>query len=338
MATAAVCITHALVSDPALLFSNLPADVIRVANQYTSPAMAITCRDAAGDEYVIHQPLDGVTRQRTQLIRRYSRCIYGFPVPYEWRQPTMTLTRRRLDGRRAPPDIVNVNYMEPDATRMYSAPEWAPLLQESTTDGPTVELTRDRVLLPLLDDGFWVFNKATTTAQRTTMVFGPRNPALGWVRLAARDYNVPGVALISGTGNHMLRYCAQTDSTEHIPLPQMTAHDRVSCILSMPGTSTFLVGMGSRLFIYDFRQSLHPAGGVDTLYPLWPSAAMFSDHGVASWNSLNLRLDGSWEQRRHCQTCDLRSPDKWLDRPEWNVPLGYTPLWIAPLAVTPRTL
>ena len=337
MATAAVCITSALHQDKRLFFSLLAKDVVTLANNYTSPSLAINCRDTTGGELIVYQPLDGVSPVQTRTISGYSHCVYGFPVPYEWRQSRVTMTRRPLSRPSSVPDIVTLDYMQSDTARLRSTPTWADYVARDARDGPTVALSEQHVMLPLVDDGFWVCDTVTGSVMPTSMVFGARNRALGNVRLAARDYTLPGMALIAGTGNHMIRYCAWTNTTQHVSLPVGTpSHERVSCVLCVPNSSTFLVGVGSRLSVYDFRQSHEPAQAVTARYALWPSAAMFSEHAVASWNSLSMDADGTWAHHRHCQTCDLRAPTQWDDRPEWNLPTNTMPLWTSPLVSTPR--
>lgn len=341
MAAAAVCITSTLQRDPHLLFSLLANDVVQLTNRYTSPSLAINCRDATGGELVVYQPLDGVSAVQTRALSAYSHCMYGVPVPNAWRQSSVTMTRRPLtnpSAMMAVPDIVTLDYMQSDAALMRSTPEWASFVRQDVSDGPTVELSDQHVMLPLVDDGFWVCDTVTGAVTPTSMVFGKRNRALGRVRLAARDYALPGMALIAGTGNHMIRYCAWTNTTQHVALPaNKLAQDRVSCVLCVPNSNnTFLVGVGSHLSVYDFRQSLQPVQVASALYPLWPSAVMFSEHAMASWNSLSLEMDGTWMHHRHCQTCDLRALNQWDDRPEWNMPVNTMPLWTSPLVSTPR--
>lgn len=315
--------------DPATFFYALPADLTLLVRHYTVPAVAVPCRDAVGDEWIVYQPLDGMQSQWRRHIAPYTQCYYGVPVSTEWRRDSVVVGRRVVGHRGT--SVVQCNY---SAATPCTDPAWSADLPVPASDGPTIQLPNERVMLSCEDSAFWICDTARRQrAMPSGLQFGVRDPVFGAATLAACDLGVPHVSLIAGTRRQMALFCAETLQTFRRVLPD--GEDRVTCMLSQPQSSNYLVGMGNRLHLYDFRASDQPSLSAQAAYPLWRSAAMISEHALVSWNSLMLRADGSWLIGQHCQSCDLRSPREWTQAAHWNLPAGFMPLWATAVENTP---
>ena len=331
MTAAAVCLA------PTLYAANTAAWLLP-PNAPPSACVAINYRERSGNECVRYQPLDGVSPVMTCVMGAYGRGIYGMPVPHRWRAPKVVLTCRRLDPEPGWSDILQLDYLQPSQAEMHTRPLWALPIAHTATHGPSIGVTDRHMMLPMDDDRYHVCDTVTGAVSVTSLDFGSDHVNRGRFVVAAHDYSSDGIAYLSGTGTCMTRYCGYTDTALDMLQPIAHPQNRITTLLCKPDTSTIVAGIGSLMHIYDFRVALVPVQTVSTRYPLWNTACFIGEHAIASWNSLHLRADRTWQWETHCQTCDLRVPSMWLDAPQWNLPEGAAPLWTSALDSMPRTM
>ena len=216
-----------------------------------------------------------------------------------------------------------------------SAPSWLPPEKHgSFRNGASIELMKDLFLLPGSNEAMQLVNAASGETHGTQLVFGSRNPYCRYLRFGSPDHMVPGVALLISSKT-MLCYCAHTD--QMIPVCSLgeTKYDRATSLLTLPGTSTFVIGVGHDMFVYDRRSPTAIQTCASAPHKMWVSAAMATENMVVSWNSVQVDVRRGFSMLSHCQQWDVRNPSVWLDAPEWTIGDKFVPLWAAPVESRP---
>lgn len=277
---------------------------------------------ATNEEYVRYLPVGLPVPGTKRVVGKYRHHIYGPPTPYEWKAQKAIVTAQGIEAETS--DIIEIDYLDPVQS---CRPAWAASIHEATTRAPAVALTPTQTMLGMRDGTYRVADTESGALVPTNL---PSDSTA--MQLAARDYTCPGMALFGGVGSQLTLYNAHTNTTELFSIPADAPHKCVTTLLCVPHSHTFLVGTGSRLYIYDLLAQASPVQSVDTLYPLWPTSSMFSEQALVSWNSMTrIGNTSQLKLRAHCQTADLRAPQLWLDAPQWNVADGAEMIWSAPL-------
>lgn len=308
--------------------SQVPYDVIDIVEKrINSPGVSIFCRKRDCSEVVIHHSLDNQTPQKELQISAPRHCLYGSPVPHTYRTSKVTLARKMLDHGASPLDSLTVI----DSVRgSESRPAWVNDMDHSdilpAMPCATVSMSSDRLLVARNDMSFVSIDTTSGKVSPTSLTFATRNTELGRAFLGAKPHSSHW-ALFSGTHGAMYIYDPYSDASTHIGRAASSGSaTAITCMQTVPHTDTIFVGYDKRATLYDFRTGFAPVMSSDAPMSLWTSAAFFSEHGLASWNSLVYDHTG-FHMNSHCQYVDIRMPAVWGDLPHWNLPLDIAALW-----------
>ena len=323
------CVTLSALRTSTSALALVPMDVVNMVQHCIDvPGVGIFCRRNDCSEVIIHHSLDNETPQSTCIVSQPRFCLYGSPVAHKFCAPTVTLARQMLSSDASPLDTLTTIDVARGTERR---PEW---LDEAVAGdllpamaSVTIALDDDRLLVPRHDMSFACVSKSTRTVRPTSLTFSNRNRSLGRAFLGARLHATPGAAIISCEDGGLCYYDAFGDAPTFIGRPEIYgAAGHITCMQTVPNTNTLFVGYRNRAMLFDFRAGFAPVMCSDAPLPLWTSAAFFSEHGIASWNSIVYDHAG-FHIRSHCQYVDIRSPTQWGQLPHWNLPTDVAAHW-----------